>query len=289
MKLAGTVILYHCGEQILRNIQSYYDYVDKLFVFDNTETGSLPDGFFAAFPKVEYYYDFENKGIASRLNTAAAMALAQGYNWLLTMDQDSYFEDNDIARYLHGIAAYPAKEKVAMFGTLYEKRSGCRPEKKESPVVTDALITSGAILNLAVYGVVGGFDENLFIDHVDHEYCVRAAMKGYTLIRFENICLNHEIGKMVFRSSIKTLFLVKRKKHLHSPLRCYYMFRNMLYLEEKYKMLHPAFAKQLRRMVMAYVKRYIYYGRQTIKILQYLRAAIRDFKAHKMGRIAQEL
>lgn len=37
MKIAAVVTLYYQGEEALENISSYYNYVDKIFVFDNTE------------------------------------------------------------------------------------------------------------------------------------------------------------------------------------------------------------------------------------------------------------
>lgn len=289
MKAAAAVILYHFDEKEIRNIQTYYPFVDKLYVFDNTETASPLSAAFTAMPKLEYYHDAENKGIARRLNAAATLARKDGFEWLLTMDQDSSFDEEALVNYLQCVENYPAKEKVAMFGILYERHRVSLPVQVAKPVDTASLITSGALINLALFEPIGGFDEALFIDHVDHEYCLRARTKGYSTILLENICLNHEMGKEVFRSSIKTLFLVKKKKRLHSPLRCYYMYRNLLYLEEKYKKIDPAFLKFVRRNVFTHVMRFIYYGRNTPKTIQYMLAAARDFRQKRMGRIAKEL
>ena len=109
-------------------------------------------------------------------------------------------------------------------------------------------------------------------------------MKGYRVVVFSNIYLVHELGKQVYNSSIKSLFLLRKKKEVHSPLRCYYIYRNMLYIEKKYSDCNKAFTKKLRKDVIARIKINLLYARETISILRYLKAAKEDFKANRMGK-----
>jgi len=288
MKIAATVILYHPTDEVVENIKTYYDHVEKIYVFDNTESPSPVKEKLAAFPKIEFYQDLKNEGISKRLNQGCTKAIADGFDWALTMDQDTTFSAENIQYYFNCIDHYSKKDQVAMFGTKYGRNDEPSfPECKAKE--TDALITSGSMLNLKLFSIIGDFDENLFIDSVDHEYCVRAATKGYQIIEMENIYLKHHIGQEVYRSSIKTLFLIKKKKELHSPLRCYYMYRNMLYLEDKYKHTDVAFTRLLRGYVTSYIKKYILYGRNTIKTLKYVALAKNDFKTGNMGKIKRLL
>lgn len=293
MKLSAVVILYHFGEEARANIQTYYDYVDRLYVFDNTETSSQHKSYFDDMPKVQYMHDFQNAGIAKRLNMAAEMALHDGYTQMLTMDQDSRFTDETMQYYLACIAEYKGADNVAMFGTLFSKsdRDVSTREAKPAEVGAKGLITSGSVLNLNLYKKIGGFDENLFIDHVDFDYCLRAHALGVNVICFENIYLHHVIGNEIHRASIKSLFLVKKRKYLHSPLRCYYMYRNMLYMEQKHrkeKVLEQSI-REMRKSVMTYIKNFLLYGRNTRKMVRYLVAAARDYRQNRMGRITHEL
>lgn len=283
MKIAAVVILYNPAGAVIANIQSYYEYVDKILVYDNSEKESFITSALLKLSKIEYYQDYENKGVAKRLNEGCQKAIADGFSWLLTMDQDSAFTPEMIAGYINCFRSYSGKENVAMFGVEHNKDLQLMPACTSA--ATDKLITSGSLLNLNLFNVLKGFDEALFIDAVDYDYCLRARMKEYPIIKFTNICLQHYVGRQVYRSSIKTFFLLKKKKEIHSPFRCYYMYRNMLYLKDKYGNEHKEFYKQIRGYVLARIKICLLYGRETFMILKYLQKAKADFKKGKMGKI----
>lgn len=283
MKIAAVVILYDPPEDAISNIQTYYAQVDKIFVFDNSETKFAMQDDLLRLSKIELYQDFHNEGIAKRLNQACEIALKEGFEWLLTMDQDSNFSQEAIEYYFNCFYKYKRKDNVAMFGTnrsreIISSIKDCRAEEMQD------LITSGSILNLSLFQKIGGFDELLFIDLVDNEYCARAKIKGFSIIKFSNIHLVHELGKQVFNSSIKSLFLIKKKKEIHSPLRCYYMYRNLLYIENKYKSENKHFTNQLRKDILARIKICVLYGREAKSIFKFLKIAKEDFKSNKMGK-----
>ena len=228
--LAAVIITYHPTGKVLENIKSYYDYTELLIVVDNTET---ENNFFLdklrTFPKVVIKKNLTNEGIAKSLNYAANIALSRNYSWLLTMDQDSFFFKPDLDKYLNCLASLPDKETVAMAGLSYygeTQVSGCDYYSSLN------LITSGSIVNLNLFQIIGGFDEALFIDEVDTDYCYNANSKGYQTIIFKNIFLNHSLGEAGYYMSLKTFKLTKRV--LHSPLRLYYMVRNHFYINNKY-------------------------------------------------------
>jgi rhamnosyltransferase len=288
MKTAAVVILYHPTIDAISNIKTYYDRVDKIFVYDNTETGCSIKDELLKLSRVDLFENFKNEGIPKNLNDACRLALQQGYEWILTMDQDSNFSAEIIQSYFECFNKYPGKENVAMFGI---NRS------REKKVITNActatkvqeLITSGSVINLSCFKKIGEFDEALFIDLVDSEFCARAKIKGYEIIQFSNIYLVHQLGKLVNTASIKSLFLIKKKKEVHSALRCYYMYRNMLYLIEKYKNIDPVFTKKLKRDVLGRIRINLYYGGERQNILKYIKAAEEDFKNNKMGEYQRDL
>lgn len=65
-------------------------------------------------------------------------------------------------------------------------------EIKKEPVeeFIDFCITSASCTNLAVWKEVGGFDERLFIDLVDNEFCKRLIVSGYKILRLNNLVLD---------------------------------------------------------------------------------------------------
>ena len=284
MKIAAVVILYNPPPGVINNIKTYCNTVGKLYIMDNTEEGAAIKKELKALPGTEYFHDGKNEGLSKRLNEACRFAINEGYNWLLTMDQDSCFEDNSLSMYFDCVKNFKEREYVGLFGISNQRASNSSSGACSFKDDT-GIITSGTLMNLAAFKLTGGFDEALYIDAVDHDYSIRAKRAGYRVIRLLNIFLSHELGTEVYRASVKTLFLVKKKKEVHSPLRVYYMYRNMLYLTQKFEKEEPELVNQLKKDVSSRIKKAIFYGRNTGKIIRYLIKAKNDFKNGKMGKI----
>ena len=94
-------------------------------------------------------------------------------------------------------------------------------------------ITSGGIINLEMYKQIGGFDDYLFIDEVDADFSYKAEINGFRVLRFENVYLNHKLGKKKNCGLFNIFFL--RERTLHSPFRIYFMVRNYLLIRSRYK------------------------------------------------------
>nr|HPJ21580.1 hypothetical protein [Clostridia bacterium] len=91
-------------------------------------------------------------------------------------------------------------------------------------------ITSGAITNIPVLKKLGGFDEDMFIDLVDFEYCLRLGESGYRIIRANGFVLKQRLGDLFEKHIGKRRIFVTN----HSPMRVYYYSRNLLYCSGKY-------------------------------------------------------
>lgn len=284
MKIAATVILYHPCINAINNILSYADSVDRVFVFDNTEgfDNHINQTSFNN-NKIHYFHDGLNQGIAHRLNQATSLAIYEGYEWLLMMDQDSSFKKETFNLYVNNVLNYPEKENVALFGTNFSRKPQISLPTIDAQEVI-SMITSGNLLNLSLYPIIGPFDEALFIDAVDTEYCLRASKAGYKIVKLLNIFLQHELGESVTRASIKTLFLIKKTKEIHSPLRCYYIYRNNLYLQTKYKYFDKTAMKDINQCVMTDIKKSLLYGQEFKAIIKYILSARKDFRQNKMGK-----
>ncbi|TEB40741.1 glycosyltransferase family 2 protein, partial [Flavobacterium circumlabens] len=93
-------------------------------------------------------------------------------------------------------------------GKLYDKSI----KEDNEPII---VMTSGNIVNLKIHEKIGGFEEKLFIDYVDIEYCLKLKKEGYSIANLPNVLLQHELG-----DSKRTSFLfVKAIVTNHSSIR----------------------------------------------------------------------
>lgn len=284
LNIAACVILYNPKIEDLQNITSYLSKVNKLYVYDNSAT-KLESSFINENEKINYFWDGENQGISIRLNQAAKKALSDGYDKLLTMDQDSSFLEENIDKYFRDIENFKGAENVANFGLEYNKVDIKCDSNKIIYEEVDHLITSCSVINLNLFEKIGGFDENLFIDGVDIDYCYASMKNGYKNIQFKNNFFKHSLGEPVRRGSISSLYLIKKNRVIHSPLRVYYMYRNVLYLEKKYNSDFPELTKKLYKDYTHHIKRCVRYSKNIIKVYKYKFKAYRDFKNNRMGKI----
>ena len=84
---------------------------------------------------------------------------------------------------------------------------------------------------LKIWRKTGGFDEVMFIDEVDFEYCRRVVKNGYKIIVANKVLVLHEIGHIMVRRFLFWKINVMN----HSAFRKYYMVRNKLYSERKHR------------------------------------------------------
>lgn len=284
LNIAACVILYNPKIEDLQNITSYLSKVNKLYVYDNSAT-KLESSFINENEKINYFWDGENQGISIRLNQASRLAISEGYDKLLTMDQDSSFLEENIDKYFRDIKNFKDAENVANFGLEYNKVAIACDTKEIIFEEVDHLITSCSVINLNLFEKIGGFDENLFIDGVDIDYCYASMKNCYKNIQFKNNFFKHSLGEPVRRASIVSLYLIKKNRVIHSPLRAYYMYRNTLYLEKKYSSVFPEMTKKLVKDYIHHIKRCVRYSENIITAYKYIFKAYRDFKNNRMGKI----
>jgi rhamnosyltransferase len=230
-KIAGCVVLYHPNSTVLSNIDSYYNNIDYLIVVDNSTTSdtSLINELNSFFPNTVYLFLNQNAGIAAALNIACKIAVEKGYNWLLTMDQDSNFKDNQLSEMISNIpiitSQFPDVGIITPQHVLHEQHI---PKVSAKYTVRNIAMTSGNLLNLYAFKECGPFNEKLFMDFVDYEYCLRLRKSNYKIIQDNAIHLNHSLGNYKIRK------FFKQKIGNHNAQRRYYMTRNSLYVAFKY-------------------------------------------------------
>ncbi len=270
-KTAGVVIAFYPDiEKLVFNVSTFIRHIDILFIYFNSEVPKEDiKKLREVSPKIELIFNQENKGIAASLNLSALRALSLGYAWLLTMDQDSYFPVNTFFE----MFGQQNCHRAAIFSPNSGLTAGSEEEKQELAEEVLHVITSGNLLNLEIWKTLGGFEEKLFIDEVDNDYCLRAVSMGYKIISFKNCPLVHELGK-----NKEVFFLFKKYTIItHSPIRAYYIFRNNFYMFNKYKKSFPAFVRLRKRILIKDFIKILLFSSERIRNFKYIYRGIRDY------------
>jgi rhamnosyltransferase len=280
--LAGCVVLYNPDRSIIKNIESYLHFLDVLYIVDNSDNvdRDLVKDLCLLSPKVIYIPQDSNIGVASALNLSARVAIKGKYSWLLTMDQDSYFHRTDFFNKWTGIVL---NDKIGLIAASYTTEYD-RWQKEYSAEFNEIhfVITSGNVINLKAWNGVGGFEDKLFIDEVDHDYCLKLRKNGYKILISREILMGHQIGE--FYPGDLNDEPGNKKRTLHRPVRYYYMSRNVLYLCKKYFFTDFRFVlarfyyliKSLTKIILMYPDKLTY--------LRFFFAGVRDFALSKYSK-----
>ncbi|MFV0250419.1 MAG: glycosyltransferase [Bacilli bacterium] len=235
-KLASVVVLYEPSIEILKNISSYLEDVEKLYVVDNSKINN--ENLIQINTKIEYIWNEKNLGIAKALNLACEKAIKDGFNWILTLDQDSKFEDHivfEIKKQLNNVM-----NNIGIVTPWHCTK--LMVEKSTNEVdYPDDIMTSGNFLNLKIYKKLGGFKNDFFIDGVDIEYCLRLKKNNYSIMRLNKYELKHDLGHIVIHRFLGRNYICTN----HNYLRNYYMARNYRYIKKEYGEISPNFCNTL--------------------------------------------
>ncbi|AZA75218.1 glycosyltransferase [Chryseobacterium indoltheticum] len=233
MRLCTIIILYHPEKENLeKSLLSFSKETDYVFCWKNSAINDKCLAVINLYSNIQVLGNEENVGIAKALNECVKIAKFRDFTHILSMDQDSYFDQDMISKYKLKIINVTEKD-IAIYGvnplqdgkTLYENTG-------DKLNVTDT-ITSGSIFIIDNFKKYGYFEEELFIDAVDYEYCYR--LKKYhnqNTIVFTDIILNHTVG---YVEKTKLGFKINN----YSAFRTYFIVRNQLSIWRRYPSLFP--------------------------------------------------
>jgi rhamnosyltransferase len=174
-----------------------------------------------------------NLGIAAALNIGIRAAMSRGCSWVLLFDQDSQISEGFVEAMLRAARTSEPKGSVAIVCPRYrDARLGVTlPTQRNRAGEIVGCMTSGSLINVRAFQTLGPMEERLFIDFVDHEYCLRTRTAGWKIVEAPDAVLLHSLGRM---SSHR--FLGRRMTTTnHSPERRYYIHRNRMTLIWRYR------------------------------------------------------
>jgi rhamnosyltransferase len=206
--------------------------VDEMLVVDNGSRGEPLERLrgLSARGRIRLLENGENRGVATALNQGARWAAARGFDWIALFDQDTR-ADPDLVRDL--LAVYAAHPRSAEIGVV-----GARPHAPAAPAGADrgggppgwraceTVITSGSLLRVATLARVGPFRDEFFVDHVDDDYCLRLAARGFLVLQTARPLMQHAIGAP---TPVRLPWKHSQTSN-HSAERRYFMTRNHVVL-----------------------------------------------------------
>jgi len=275
MKLSAIIVLYNPGTDILENIDSYIDNVDKLYAVDNSEhKNTLLITELKQNKKIEYIDNEGNRGIAHALNVGANRAIKEGCDFLLTMDQDGKASEDMISLMLECIQELNLLE-IGIISPFHASKFHAISNDKGC-VEKNMVMTSGNLLSLEAYKKTGPFLEELFLDYVDNEYCLRLQKNGYKIFQASEAILYHNLGEL----AMYDLFGKKIYCYNYPPIRFYYRTRNVIIVNRRYGYFDYLYFKELFKDVI----RISLYEKNKIKKFQHIYFGIVDAIKNKMGK-----
>lgn len=241
--LISIVIIYKPDFNQLRKIIKKHLFNFKYILLINNS----PDFDLSEFKceQIEIVNNISNVGLAKALNIGILDARKKKFQFVALFDQDTLLPIDYSKKMINFINNYGNNDICLFcpnFFNLVTKRFNKIKKIKllriKSYYPVDELasfpsfsITSGSLIHLSKFKEIGFFDNNLFIDLVDTEWCLRAQSYGYKIMQNNKVIIQHSLGDRQFK-------LFNLRIQIHSPLRLYYYFRNSIYL---YSLPHISF------------------------------------------------
>lgn len=249
--VAAIVVTYHPDQDFSKRLDALLAQLTRVVVVDNGSDESCLSPlqpYLADDGRVTIFRNKTNLGIATALNQGFEMLIAEGWRWVLTLDQDSVPAPGMVAALCDRLKADPNPSRIAMVGANRQdpvnpdaEHLWMRPKsgfpffervacKRLDDGGATAVITSGTLTNASVFEEIGPFRDDLFIDLVDIEYSLRARRAGYRIIAACDANLVHRIGATRIRYLLGIQIIVTH----HAPVRRYFVFRNSIVVMTEY-------------------------------------------------------
>lgn len=240
----GVSVTYNPSNSSLSAIEKNYRILGNLIVYDNgsdkrslSDLKSLRDKLQSENEEKQFIviFDKENRGLPYAYNRCFERIRTLGAKSALLLDQDSQLPEGTLETLKDDLNYLDLNFKVGAISPTVEQDvegpldiffDGTFRWKNlyEDSRVTEVpfLINSGTLLSMNTVETIGNYNESLFIDSVDHEYCFRMRKKGLRLFQSKSVLLKHNIdNKIDFR-----FMDIKLDRTSHNAFKDYYYARD---------------------------------------------------------------
>lgn len=261
-QVAAVVVTYEPDSGWPLRLQAILAVCTRCVVVDNSiseEARARVASTVASCPGAELIANPDNPGIGRALNQGFAVLFSANYAWALAFDQDSHPAPNLATTLLitaNTKPPAPDNRRVAVVGSNWQDAGQPDHSSKHLVQVTPfrwffrripacvdlpdvlCVITSGSLFSLPAWAAIGGFREDLFLDLVDTDFCLRARQYGWRIAVSAHAKLRHHRGS---KQAVK-LFGCTFYPAFTPPSRLHCLSRNRIILIKKHGYREPAWA-----------------------------------------------
>lgn len=254
--VCAVVVTYFPAHSVVENVQLLAAQADEVVVVDNGTAGASAEYLkqLQDIPKITLIRNDQNLGIAAALNIGARYAIERGYPWLATFDQDSRVPPDFFRNIFLGRDSIQLDACLAILSPIFYDESIKKIWSGDNGNILsggyreiDVAITSGCVMNTELFSDVGFFDETLFIDYVDYDFCLRCRKNNYKIVQLNSVVLNHNLGRKTIHSALWRSIATSN----HSAIRRYYITRNRLVVYGRYL---SSFPRWVLRDIAGFIK-----------------------------------
>lgn len=243
-------------------------------------------------PNCYYLPMSDNLGIATAQNRGIEFAKTLNADFVLLLDQDSVLPNNMVSDLLGAYQKLSKNHQVACVAPSFldRKNNQISPviqyrglsRKRIMPKVSDDelevahIIASGMLIPVEVFDVVGLKQDNLFIDYVDIEWCLRAGCLGYKTFVVPKVVMQHDIGDDMVQVGNRSIML-------HSDFRNYFAIRNAVFLMLYRKLPLPFKIWEMFKLPVCLVV-YALASKKSLQSFKIMLIAIKDGVIKNMGK-----
>jgi rhamnosyltransferase len=236
--IVAVTTAYHPDGRLKAVVEAALESCDRVIVADNTPAGAGSVAADLAGDRVLVLASGRNMGVAAGLNMGLC-ALPPECDAVLLLDQDSVLPPamvGSLADHLAdpSVAAAAPSPWDARTETHYGTLTGLQDQVADR----DAVITSGMLVRRAAADAAGGFRDDLFVDYVDIDFCLRIRRMGGRIVQDKRLRLPHSIGD---RRTHRLLGLPVQVIH-YPAWRHYWIGRNGLILLGEHGRRFPAWS-----------------------------------------------
>tara|TARA_B100000900_G_scaffold368071_1_gene345018 strand:- start:1894 stop:2745 length:852 start_codon:yes stop_codon:yes gene_type:complete len=228
-KICSIIVLYKHDNIILEQIiDNIYSECSLIVLINNEQSLHVNENIFSR-EKIILINNSVNMGISVAYNQGILKAHAKNCDYAFLLDQDSLPSEHLIPVLVDKIH----NKDITMIGASYIEYDDKFVQTFDSlENLTYSTVTfniaSGSLISIKKFFEVGKYDEDMFMEYFDTDWCLKAKKLNHKLLKLDNKLLHHKIG-----ISSRTLF--SKKIHIHHPKRYYHKYRNaILCFKKKY-------------------------------------------------------
>ena len=214
------IVLYKPTNEIIKKVNAICSYSvwDKVFVYVNSKVDES-----SLIQSATILGECENHGLSKPYN--CFINLSNNADYLCVMDQDSIFEEQEIMNIVSFINKSDNLQKVGIVAPRSFAAVSKDVQRGDRTSFAKYVINSGSFINLDFVRRNNlRYDEKIFLDGLDYDFCWQIRKVGGAIVIYENSVLLQDLGTTT-----------SKRKCNHSPIRFFYMASSRRYTYQKFK------------------------------------------------------